>query len=221
MSGQKNAYFANSLNTSHRHRFALASIRKVTPRPAFDRGQRKADRRGVAVLTSNCRGLLFKEYGRLGNSWKIQRKFVLCSGGKSLSSAFTQTRLFGPDGVKILFLMLTYLSTLRSKTGFCLVRPKNAYFANSLNTSHRLRSALASIRKATPRPASDRGQRKAKSTERKAKSWKIFEFLAIMLGYWVKSRNSKNERHYGIWLKRTLIRAKAFSGIYASRREIT
>jgi hypothetical protein len=55
--------------------------------------------------------------------------------------------------------MLTYLSTLRSKTGFCLVRPKNAYFANSLNTSHRLRFALASLRKATPRPASDGGQR--------------------------------------------------------------
>jgi hypothetical protein len=84
------------------------------------------------------------------------------SGVVSLSSAFTQTRLFWPDGVNILFLMLSYLSTLRSKTGFCLVRPKNAYFANSLNTSHRPRIALASLRKATPRPASDRGQRKAK-----------------------------------------------------------
>ena len=72
--------------------------------------------------------------------------------GESLSSVFTQTRLFWPDGVKILFLMLTYMSTLRSKTGFFLVRQKNAYFANSLNTSHRLRFALASIRKATPRP---------------------------------------------------------------------
>ena len=87
-----------------------------------------------------------------------QREFVLCSRGKSLSAAFTQTRLFRPDCVKILFLMLTYLSTLRSKTGFFLVRPKNAYFANSPNTSHRLRSAAASLRKATPRPASDDGR---------------------------------------------------------------
>jgi hypothetical protein len=36
LSGQKNAYFANSPNTSHRPRFALASLRKATPRPAFD-----------------------------------------------------------------------------------------------------------------------------------------------------------------------------------------
>ena len=68
-----------------------------------------------------------------------------------------QNRLFWPDGVKMLFLMLTYLSTLRLKTGFFLVRPKNAYFANSPNTSHRLRFALASLRKATPRPAFDGG----------------------------------------------------------------
>ena len=33
----------------------------------------------------------------------------------SLSGAFTQNRLFGPDYVKISFLMLTYLSTLRLK----------------------------------------------------------------------------------------------------------
>ena len=43
MSGQKNVYFANSLNTSHRPRFALASIRKVTPRPAFDGGWDHSD----------------------------------------------------------------------------------------------------------------------------------------------------------------------------------
>ena len=35
--------------------------------------------------------------------------------------------------------MLTYLSTLRSKSRRFLFRPQNAYFANSLNTSHRLR----------------------------------------------------------------------------------
>ena len=52
----------------------------------------------------------------------------VCGGGESLSSAFTQTRLFWPDGVKILFLMLTYLSTLRSKTGFFLVRPEKCVF---------------------------------------------------------------------------------------------
>ena len=49
---------------------------------------------------------------------------------------------------------------------------------------------------------------------------------------WNKARHSRIERHYGIWLKRTLIRitygifrtlirAKAYYGIYASRREIT
>ena len=83
------------------------------------------------------------------------KRGTLCFGGKSLSAAFTQTRLFWPDGVKIRFLLLTYLSTLRVKIGFFLVRPENAYFANSLNTSHRLRAAPASIRKATQRPASD------------------------------------------------------------------
>ena len=35
--------------------------------------------------------------------------------------------------------MLTYLSTLRSKFRRFLFMPKNAYFANSPNTSHRLR----------------------------------------------------------------------------------
>ena len=153
--------------------------------------------------------------------------FLVCWRGKSLSSAFTQTRLFWPDGVKILFLMLTYLSTLRSKTEFCLVRPKNAYFANSLNTSHRLRCALASIRKATPQPAFDGGQLKAKrhlrqkALRERPRSWKITDFLAIMLVDWIKARHSRIERHYGIGLKRTLTRAKADSGIYASRREIT
>ncbi|WP_374291532.1 hypothetical protein, partial [Desulfovibrio desulfuricans] len=40
-------------------------------------------------------------------------------------------RLFRPDGVNVAFLMLTYTSTLRSKARRFLVRPKNAYFANS------------------------------------------------------------------------------------------
>ncbi|WP_374283683.1 hypothetical protein, partial [Desulfovibrio sp.] len=38
-----NAYFANSSNTSHRLRFAAASLRKATPRPAFDDERRKAE----------------------------------------------------------------------------------------------------------------------------------------------------------------------------------
>ena len=87
----------------------------------------------------------------------MQRAFVLCSGGKSLSSVFTQTRLFQPECVSAGILMLTYMSTLRSKSRRFLFRPKNAYFANSLNTSHRLRFALASLRKVTLRPAFDGG----------------------------------------------------------------
>ena len=58
---------------------------------------------------------------------------------QSLSAAFTQNRLFRPECVSAGILMLTYLSTLRSKSRRFLFRPKNAYFANSPNTSHRLR----------------------------------------------------------------------------------
>ena len=72
--------------------------------------------------------------------------------GESLSSVFTQTRLLRPESVSAGILMLTYMSTLRSKSRRFLFRLKNAYFANSLSTSHRPRFALASIRKATPRP---------------------------------------------------------------------
>ena len=122
MSGQKNAYFANSLNTSHRPRFALASLRKAMPRPAFDGERRKED------LLEIARKFACGDCGDLGKAGKIQKKVRSLSGGKSLSSVFTQTRLFWPDGVKILFLMLTYLSTLRSKTGFCLVRPEKCVF---------------------------------------------------------------------------------------------
>ena len=84
-------------------------------------------------------------------------------GGKSLSAAFTQNRLFRPECVSAGILMLTYLSTLRSKFRRFLFRPKNAYFANSHNTSHRPRCALASLRKATPRPAFDAGGERQKS----------------------------------------------------------
>ena len=89
--------------------------------------------------------------------------------GESLSAVFTQTRLFRPECVSAGILMLTYLSTLRSKSRRFLFRPKNAYFANSPNTSHRLRFAAASLRKATPRPAFDDERRKAEAQERREK----------------------------------------------------
>jgi len=41
--------------------------------------------------------------------------------------------------------MLTYMSTLRSRTGFFLVRPKNAYFANSPTAAIAFAFAPASI----------------------------------------------------------------------------
>ena len=47
---------------------------------------------------------------------------------QSLSAAFTQTRLLRPECVSAGILMLTYLSTLRSKTGFFLVRPEKCVF---------------------------------------------------------------------------------------------
>ena len=78
--------------------------------------------------TLNCRNqLLLGNCAWLGESWKNTREGSLVRG-ESLSSVFTQIRLFGPDGVKILFLMLTYLSTLRSKAGFFLVRPEKCVF---------------------------------------------------------------------------------------------
>ena len=54
---------------------------------------------------------------------------------QSLSAAFTQTRLLRPECVSAEILMLTYLSTLRSKSRRFLFRTQNAYFANSPNTS--------------------------------------------------------------------------------------
>ena len=53
----------------------------------------------------------------------------------SLSGAFTQTRLLRPECVSAEILMLTYLSTLRSKSRRFLFRPQKPYFANSPNTS--------------------------------------------------------------------------------------
>ena len=83
------------------------------------------------------------------------KEVLFFAPGESLSAAFTQNRLFRPECVSAGILMLTYLSTLRSKSRRFLFRPQNAYFANSSNTSHRPRFALASLRKATPRPAFD------------------------------------------------------------------
>ena len=91
---------------------------------------------------------------------------LLFAPGESLSAAFTQNRLFRPECVSAGILMLTYLSTLRSKSRRFLFRTKNAYFANSPNTSHRLHFAAASLRKATPRPAFDHEQRKAVNTKK-------------------------------------------------------
>ena len=55
----------------------------------------------------------------LGRARKIQREGFFCSEGKSLSSVFTQTRLFWPDGVKILFLMVNNVLIARD---FLIVR---------------------------------------------------------------------------------------------------
>ena len=48
-------------------------------------------------------------------------------------------RLLRPERVSAGILMLTYLSTLHSNSRRFLFRPQKAYFANSPNTSHRLR----------------------------------------------------------------------------------
>ena len=178
----QNAYFANSLNTSHRPRSAQASLRKATPRPAFNGERRekakenkcsgKSERRGYGQYEESCLELqelvasrnLLLAWGALE---KIQREFALCSGGKSLSSLFTQTRLLQPECVSAGILMLTYMSTLRSKSRRFLFRPQNAHFANFLNTSHRPRSALASLRKATSRPAFDGERGKTKRQNQK------------------------------------------------------
>ena len=48
-------------------------------------------------------------------------------------------RLLRPERVSAGILMLTYLSTLRSKSRRFLFSPQKTYFENSPNTSHRLR----------------------------------------------------------------------------------
>ena len=136
MSAQKNAYFANSPNTSHRLRLAPASLRKATSRPAFDEGQGERQK---------------------GRERKGKHRRKVFAGWVSLSSVLAQARLLRPECVCARILMLKYLSTLCSKPRRFLFRPQNVYFANSLNTSHRLRAAPASLRKATPCPVPDGG----------------------------------------------------------------
>ena len=80
---------------------------------------------------------------------------------QSPSAAFTQTRLFGPDCVKIGFLMLTYLSTLRLKNQFFLVSPQKCVFCKFAQHQHVASAhAPASLRKATPHPSPDHDLRK-------------------------------------------------------------
>ena len=117
--------------------------------------------------------------GELG---KYKENLFFVPGGKSLSAAFTQTRLLRPECVSAGILMLTYLSTLRLKSRRFLFRAQNAYFANSPNTSHRPRFALASLRKATPRPAFDGELRKAI----KAKNSGSCEKGSVVLGWSVQ-----------------------------------
>ena len=164
----KNAYFANSSNTSHRLRFAAASLRKATSQPAFDDERRKAEEERQ---THKKRERSKKQEASVwcGGEAEKYKEVLLFAPGESLSAVFTQTRLFRPECVSAGILMLTYLSTLRSKSRRFLFRPKNAYFANSPNTSHRLRFAAASLRKATPRPAFDDERRKAEAQERREK----------------------------------------------------
>ena len=84
--------------------------------------------------------------------------YSLVSAGcvQSPSAAFTQTRLLGPDCVKIGFLMLTYLSTLRLKNQFFLVSPQKCVFCKFAQHQHVASAhAPASLRKAIPQPSPD------------------------------------------------------------------
>ena len=115
--------------------------------------RQKAGKAGGSAIAVGVVGV-FYGVGELENTKRMSSLFR----GKSLSAVFTQNRLFRPECVSAGILMLTYLSTLRSKSRRFLFRTQNAYFANSPNTSHRLRFALASLRKATPLPAFDGGR---------------------------------------------------------------
>ena len=82
---------------------------------------------------------------------------------QSPSAAFTQIRLFGPDCVKIGFLMLTYLSTLRLKNQFFLVSPQKCVFCKFAQHQHVASAhAPACLRKATPQPSPNHDLQKAR-----------------------------------------------------------
>ena len=101
--------------------------------------------------------------------------------------------------------MLTYMSTLRSKPRRFLFSPQKAYFANSPNTNHRLRSASASIRKATPQPASDHGQwEKAikRKRDRKAEEGLVVDKVRVTQKFLISNADS------ACWLKRNLIQSE-------------
>ncbi|WP_374283697.1 hypothetical protein, partial [Desulfovibrio sp.] len=89
----KNAYFANSSNTSHRLRFASASLRKATQRPAFDDEPRKAERQKKGKRKGISNGQARFGGGEAGKDKEV----LFFAPGESLSAAFTQTRLFRPE----------------------------------------------------------------------------------------------------------------------------
>ena len=81
----------------------------------------------------------------------------------SLSGAFTQTRLLRPECVSAEILMLTYLSTLRSKSRRFLVSPQKCVFCKFAQHQHVASAhAPASLRKATPQPSPDHDLQKAR-----------------------------------------------------------
>ena len=101
--------------------------------------------------------------------------------------------------------MLTYMSTLRSKSRRFLFSPQKAYFANSPNTNHRLCSAPASIRKATPRPASDHGQWEKAiegKRDRKAEEGLVVDKASVTQKFLISNADS------ACWLKRNLIQSE-------------
>ena len=85
--------------------------------------RQKAGKAGGSAIAVGVVGV-FYGVGELENTKRMSSLFR----GKSLSAVFTQNRLFRPECVSAGILMLTYLSTLRSKTGFCLVRPEKCVF---------------------------------------------------------------------------------------------
>ena len=109
--------------------------------------------------------------------------------------------------------MLTYLSTLRSKAGFFLVRPEKCVFCRFVQHVPSPSLRFGELRKATPRPAFDDGQRKAERQKgRKAERQKGRK---AKIRYWCSQRRFLAVRVVlGIGMKRTLpkrTRALAFT----------